>query len=116
MNNGSSAYIFINQSDPCSHNMPANQLHVYEEGLTFMTIDTDRNGMAAGIEKDSGEIFVRFGVISSSLKGQFWTNLPGTTLKDIALGKDAIYGLDMNGDFLHFGKSLEKSINTADIP
>ena len=84
--------------------MPANQLRVHDEGLTFRTIDTDKSGMTAAIEKWSDDIYMRFGVTSNSLEGRIWTNLPGFTFKDIAVGKDGIYGLDMNGNFLYFGK------------
>ena len=102
--NGSSVFLSINQSIPCSEYMSANQLRVHDEDLTFRTIDTDKSGMTAAIEKWSDDTYVRFGVTNNSLEGRIWTNLPGFTFKDIAVGKDGIYGLDMNGNFLYFGK------------
>ena len=67
-------------------------------------VDTDKSGLTAAIERDSGDVFVRFGVFNSSLEGAMWVNIPGTNLKDIAVGRGGIYGLDMRGNFRHFGK------------
>ena len=86
--------------------MSANQLRVFDEGLALKTIDTDKSGMTSAIEKVSGDVYVRFGVSNESLGGLMWANLPGAAFKDIALGRNVIYGIDINGNFLHFGKYL----------
>ena len=100
--NGSAAFISINQSNYCSWNKPVSHLQSVDEGLVLVSIDTDLSGATAAVEQHSGDLYVRFGISNETQVGSMWTNFPGCTFRDIAVGRDVIYGIDTNGDFLQF--------------
>lgn len=67
------------------------------------TIDTDKSGATAAVERKTGDVYVRLGVNNSMLEGTLWSPLPGVAMVDIAVGRNVIYGITVDGDFVRFG-------------
>ena len=88
-------------------------INFVEGGVTFIedghelkvsTLDTNIAGKTWMVEYSTGDIFFRYGVSPSSMAGERWINVPGMKLLDIAVGKDTVYGVTNDNEFVYFSK------------
>ena len=73
-------------------------------------IDTDKSGEVWAIEKETNEIYFRFGANTSHLIGLMWANMPGFTGKDVAVGRNTVYAISNGGQMVYFGKYLHSLV------
>eukprot|EP00795_Rhopilema_esculentum_P007869 gene7869-13747_t len=105
-NNGTSAFISLKPINPCSENLSDSHLRLIDEGITFKTIDTSKNGDTWAVEAKTNDAFIRLGVDTDTVNGTMWAPIPGVSLRDVAVGRDIVYGIGVNGEFFHLALQI----------
>ena len=59
----------------------------------MIMVDVNEANQIWAIEKDTGNVFYRVGITSSSELGTKWINIPDVRLEGIAVGKNCTYGI-----------------------